>query len=362
MSIAEPRGGDADRRKIALGAASLRVVLGIAALMALPAYYPKTAELRFVYLAYLLLAAGSLPFVWTQIGGKVRVVVSGVVDLAMLTFIVHRVGSLFTTLVALYLFLCILNAIIVGRREGFILAIVASCMYCGVIGMEVQGWLPYAPDAPPGLLGEPPAGFAAAAAMLVSTTNLVATWIVGMLVQRIRTREQELEQANRQLAELSQHDPLTHLYNRRHLVARIEAELARVRRGHDMALLMIDLDGFKRVNDERGHLGGDEVLRVIADGLAVATRATDVAGRFGGDEFVVLLLDADANRAQSAAERLRTQIRDVGAQLSQDMAVTASIGVAIARRSDELMEILARADEAAYRAKQAGGDRIVMVE
>jgi diguanylate cyclase (GGDEF)-like protein len=355
MSVAETR---PDRRKVALGAASLRVVLGIAAVLVLPWFYPKTSELRAVYLMYLLLAAASLPFVWKQIGGRVRVITSGVVDLAMLTFIVHRVGSLFTTLVALYLFLCMLNTIIVGRREGMTLAIIASLMYTSVIVAERSGWLPYAPDAPPGLMGRPPPNFAPAAAALVSTVSLVATWIVGILVERIRTRELELEEANRQLAVLSQHDPLTHLYNRRHLVARIEAELARVRRGHAMALLMIDLDGFKRVNDERGHLVGDELLKAIADGLAAATRETDVAGRYGGDEFLVVLPDADAQRAQSAAERLCSKIRDVGAAF----AVSASVGVAIARNGDELREILARADEAAYRAKQAGGDRVVMVE
>jgi len=92
--------------------------------------------------------------------------------------------------------------------------------------------------------------------------------------------------------------------------------------------------------------------------LAAATRETDVAGRYGGDEFLVVLPDADAQRAQSAAERLCSKIRDVGAAF----AVSASVGVAIARNGDELREILARADEAAYRAKQAGGDRVVMVE
>jgi diguanylate cyclase (GGDEF)-like protein len=259
-------------------------------------------------------------------------------------------------LAVIYLLLSILNVTIVGKREGMIIAALGSLMYAGVIGAEVVGLLPYGPDSPHWAIVHPSRSSMISAGVLVATVNVIATWMVSILVERIRTREVALEEANRQLAELSQHDPLTQLYNRRHLLARIEAELARVRRGHPMALLMIDLDRFKRVNDERGHLAGDELLTKMADALGAATRATDVAGRYGGDEFLVLLPDADIDSARVAAERLLKEIRTVGSD--GELSVTASVGLAVASRSDNLTDLLRRADEAAYRAKQAGGDRL----
>src|SRR5690606_19886099 len=112
-----------------------------------------------------------------------------------------------------------------------------------------------------------------------------------------------LETANAQLELLSQRDPLTDLYNRRHLVERLDQELRHVRRGRDVTFLMIDLDGFKRVNDLHGHLVGDAMLRRVAEAMRETMRETDVVGRWGGDELGVLLPDTALEEAAIAAQR-----------------------------------------------------------
>lgn len=124
---------------------------------------------------------------------------------------------------------------------------------------------------------------------------------------------------------------------------------------------MIDLDSFKKVNDAQGHLRGDDLLKEIASCLAAATRASDVAGRYGGDEFVVVLPDTDAAHAEGIAERLARSVREAGERFDAERPVTASVGVAVTTPADapeNAPGLLRRADENAYRAKLAGGDRV----
>jgi diguanylate cyclase (GGDEF)-like protein len=122
---------------------------------------------------------------------------------------------------------------------------------------------------------------------------------------------------------------------------------------------MLDLDGFKQVNDRAGHEQGDVLLRAIADALKRTTRETDVAGRYGGDEFLVILPDTDAEQARRVAERLADSVREAGRQFDAAHPVTASLGIAVAipPQAPESPAVLVRvADEHAYRAKQRGGD------
>jgi diguanylate cyclase (GGDEF)-like protein/PAS domain S-box-containing protein len=164
-----------------------------------------------------------------------------------------------------------------------------------------------------------------------------------------------------ELTHLATIDALTGVANRRHFMELAEVELARVQRFEQpAALLMLDLDHFKRVNDTHGHAAGDAVLAAFADTLRGALRKIDHVGRLGGEEFAVLLPGAEREAAVAFAERVRkaTLVRTVRAGESA-IIVTVSIGVAILRAADANPDAaLARADAALYRAKTSGRNRI----
>lgn len=341
-------------------AALLRLVLGAAPLIVFPSIYPGLAAQRWVFIAYLCWAVFAQVLIWRGVGGMVRSVFDGLVDVAVLTFFIHRVGSVATMMVSVYMLAVMLNTLVVGRRVGIILAFIASAAYGGTVIAEAEGWLPYAPDAIAAVrVTRPTLGEAVVFAVIACIVVLVIAGVVGMLVYLIRLRESQLVEANAQLEELSQRDPLTQLFNRRHLLRRIQDELAWVNRGRPLAVVMIDLDRFKRVNDEQGHLQGDALLRQLAQALGAHSRATDVAGRFGGDEFVILLPDTDQGQARAVGDRFREVVKEVGAAFDAAAPVTASVGLAQAQRSDTPAELIRRADENTYLAKEAGGDRVV---
>lgn len=348
--------------RLQFAAATSRFVIGVFALTLLPLAYPGMAAHRPVFAVYLAFAVLMQLLIWRRIGGMTRAVIGGVIDMATLTFIVHRVGSAATMMVSIYFFAAIVNTLVVGRRVGVSLAILSAVFYCGVVLGEASGVLPYAPDAPRWVESGPSITEGAVVCALFAVLLVASAWVVGLLVHRIRTHEKQLVEANARLSELSVRDPLTQLFNRRHLVARLEDELARVRRGHGLAVVMIDLDGFKHVNDERGHERGDEVLRLIAEALTVAIREVDVVGRYGGDEFLVILPDAGGPEAAIVAERLVEAVRRVGLELDPERPVTASVGVSFATHHDNSRSLIGRADDLAYRAKQTGGDRAVLGE
>jgi diguanylate cyclase (GGDEF)-like protein len=161
----------------------------------------------------------------------------------------------------------------------------------------------------------------------------------------------------RVLARAASLDSLTGLVNRRGAAAAI-ADAATRRRDEHVALLMIDLDGFKNVNDVCGHLAGDAVLQRVAAALRTAARTEDMVARWGGDEFVVVAV-LDPDRAVALADRLRETVRertDVGAA----DAVTASVGIAVRDAPIDAESWLRRADEAMYAAKRSGGDAAVL--
>jgi diguanylate cyclase (GGDEF)-like protein len=134
-------------------------------------------------------------------------------------------------------------------------------------------------------------------------------------------------------------------------------QLARcVRANSPTALLLIDLDHFKSVNDTYGHLAGDAVLSMVGQALKHELRGHDAVGRYGGEEFAVLLTEVDATSAVDIADRVRARI--AGIRPGDGIRVTASIGLALRRSSGTLNDLLANADTALYRAKAAGRDRV----
>jgi diguanylate cyclase (GGDEF)-like protein len=153
-------------------------------------------------------------------------------------------------------------------------------------------------------------------------------------------------------------DELTGSPNRRAFIDRLAPAITEAASGRAAAVCLVDLDGFKEVNDRDGHLAGDGVLKEVATALAAAVRETDTVARLGGDEFAVLARTAPDLSGDVLAERLRAAVAVVGA----DRGVTASVGVATLASGDDLEAVLHRADEAMYRAKTSGGDRVDAAE
>jgi diguanylate cyclase (GGDEF)-like protein len=154
-------------------------------------------------------------------------------------------------------------------------------------------------------------------------------------------------------------DGLTGLANRRASADALHAESARAGRlGTPLSVVLADLDGFKDVNDAHGHAVGDEVLRTFADVLRETLRDSDVAGRWGGEEFLLLLPGADEDGAMQLAERIRAGLSSRKIPSAPGLHVTASFGVAERGSESNTEELVAAADEALYRAKRAGKDRI----
>jgi diguanylate cyclase (GGDEF)-like protein len=168
---------------------------------------------------------------------------------------------------------------------------------------------------------------------------------------------------HQQLQAAARTDAKTGLLNAAAWQREAEAEIARATRTDEpLALLLVDLDHFKRVNDVYGHLTGDDVLVSVADVMKQQLREYDVVGRFGGEEFVVLLPGADTLEACRVAERLRSRVRRMSVPADDaTVAVTISVGVAIFRtHGHDLIELMASADLALYRAKESGRDRVCL--
>jgi len=184
---------------------------------------------------------------------------------------------------------------------------------------------------------------------------------------KLKLLQDELREKNIQLENLSVTDPLTGLANRRRLMTRLEEEVVRGRRHKTpLAVIMIDIDHFKQVNDTHGHAMGDEVLRNIGAMLKAGVRSTDLAARFGGEELTIVLPHTDLASAIQVAENLRQKFADLEHQLDGvTLRKTASLGVA-ARDGQadqpDAESLLKRADEALYRAKQGGRDRVEAAE
>jgi len=174
----------------------------------------------------------------------------------------------------------------------------------------------------------------------------------------------ELKHLEAELRKMAATDFLTGLANRRHFLARLEQELARIQRleEHRASVLMLDSDHFKRVNDTFGHATGDNALRHLALLMQKGLRKVDIAGRVGGEEFAIILPGADLPAAEVFAERLRKKV--AGTPMAQeDIAIplTVSIGVTGMKASDTSADdALARADRALYRAKEYGRNKVAV--
>ncbi len=177
-------------------------------------------------------------------------------------------------------------------------------------------------------------------------------------LEKLRRTQKQLAEKNRELATLSEIDPLTQLYNRRKIDQIMTQSLHQARPDSSLALILLDIDHFKAYNDRFGHPTGDSVIRNVADILAQSARTNDSIGRWGGEEFLIVCQDTDAEQARILAERLRCSVAEN--TTGQVNGLTCSFGVACYRPDDNEASLLKRADDALYRAKAAGRNQVIV--
>jgi diguanylate cyclase (GGDEF)-like protein len=227
----------------------------------------------------------------------------------------------------------------------------------------VYGALAYPPRAVAALTTAAGGGYAVLAVAGPSTptgTTILFTFVLlgtGLIAGAVAVMREaslvELLELQRRLEETARHDSLTGCLTHGAFHESLAAALARRRRnGADIAVLMLDLDDFKTVNDELGHLVGDDLLRTVGTVLQGSLRAGDAAGRVGGDEFAILLTDAPPDASRQAAERVIAALAEHG--------IAASVGLAAACDECDTTVLLARADQALYAAKRSGKARVAV--
>lgn len=179
--------------------------------------------------------------------------------------------------------------------------------------------------------------------------------------------EQSLREANERIQQLSIRDPLVDTFNRRYLNDQLLKEVERAHRyERPLAVIMADIDRFKRINDERGHASGDEVLKMFADLTKTKLRPSDWVARYGGEEFVIVLPETDLAGAASAAEKIRAACADTPMPLAGGaLQVTCSFGVATLAKAAASADVAAaamlkEADTALYTSKHEGRNRVTL--
>lgn len=214
----------------------------------------------------------------------------------------------------------------------------------------------------------PPAPASLNESLLVLLAFISTVVVTGLVLSAVMTeRGRAMDRLSRALADLREQaitDPLTELYNRRYLWEFLQREWIRAKRSEDpLAVIMIDLDHFKRVNDTYGHDAGDSVLMGVADLLKAHIRGSDIACRFGGEEFALVLTDVMPDAARRRAEGIRNAIRRFEPSHRERRLgrITASLGVALfPDHADDPESLLRASDQALYEAKAAGRDRVVV--
>ncbi len=240
----------------------------------------------------------------------------------------------------LFALVAVAAALAHGPRAGLVAAALATAAFAIVLGID-PNLTTYRPED-----------------VLRLSVGLVATWLLAFVAIAYASHQRRALQG---VIDLWRTDPLTGLYNRSQLFVTLEQEVSRTRRSdRGFCVLMIDLDGLKAINDEAGHLRGDEVLRAVGAVIAGSIRNVDSAYRYGGDEFVVLLPETDIVGAFFVAEKIRIGAEEVGAaQASGDPLTSVSIGlVSHPEDGTSAEQLIAAADRAMYEAKKLGKNQI----
>ncbi len=200
-----------------------------------------------------------------------------------------------------------------------------------------------------------------AAIITIAVSLVVGIVVVGLLGFRLA---RVIGETNAQLMALATRDPLTGQYNQRTLVETLDRTLAHANRyGASCAILFLDIDHFKALNDTHGHLAGDAALKAFAGAIAARVRGVDTVGRWGGEEFLAILPQTDGVTALASAERIRTAIAAHPFDAVHGAQITCSIGVASYPRDGGSREtLIAAADRALYSAKRQGRNRVCLAD
>ncbi len=185
--------------------------------------------------------------------------------------------------------------------------------------------------------------------------------VINNTLERARLRN-DVKKAQAKMAEMSIEDDLTKLHNRRYFIEALEGEFERASRYEtEMALIMMDLDDFKKINDTYGHLAGDMVLSEIGKILREHGRRNDIACRYGGEEFAVILPNVSRDNIYAAYERFREIVSEQPFEYeSKQFHITVSIGIAFSNDAELINDLLAHADQALYQAKETGRNKTVI--
>ena len=191
----------------------------------------------------------------------------------------------------------------------------------------------------------------------VTVAAIVSLLIAPISSYRVLSLIQQLEETRKDLEDISTHDYLTGIFNRRFMIEQANTILALGFRHHfQVSLIMMDIDHFKQVNDTHGHTTGDGVLVELAKYVRSLIRVTDIFGRYGGEEFIVFMPHTPLEDAVGLAERIREGVKS---SRFSNLAITISMGVSVANESTKTLDdLIDKADVAMYEAKGAGRDRV----
>ncbi len=172
--------------------------------------------------------------------------------------------------------------------------------------------------------------------------------------------EEQVLRRTRELEKLAISDGLTGLFNRRHIFELLDREIKTARRyGRELSVIMVDIDDFKRVNDERGHRSGDAAIAEVARTMRTLLRSSDIAGRYGGEEFLVILPETPLEGALMLAERIRAAVIGATPLAAMGISLTVSCGIASLGGATEAMDLVERADTMLQAAKEQGKNRVL---
>ena len=262
--------------------------------------------------------------------------------IAFITFVLYDTGKTGSPLLNLYLLVIIACAITLGKVMTMLEVLLIAACYL------FMGYADYGS----GIIS--PGTF----------TTLMANFSPFLLVAYVTSLlAEDIHHAKRRITVLSQTDELTGLLNMRAFSTLLDKEITMVERyPQPFTLMMIDVDGLKKVNDHFGHTAGTRLLKSVAGSISDCVRTSDVLARYGGDEFVILMPHTRSEAARIAAERIRAAIHKTSFDMNgQHIAASASIGIASYPESvDTARDVLEKADIALYKSKQSGRDRVTV--